>query len=152
MKRKMTISIALMFGLVVLSVLGSDSTSQAQNQDRHGADTGFVTLGPTQILRVTVVNRSKADLNVRFGRIEYSQGTCNGGVCKHLQTNINNEIAAVTLAPTEAASMDISNTSFGVRGVVFLQTNLNNESASVVAQIIDSQTGMVSTGWDVLMF
>jgi len=150
-KRKLTFSIVLVLGLVLLSVLGSDSTSQAQKPDRHVADTGVVTLGPNQILRVTVVNRSKADLNVRFGRMEYSQGTCNGGVC-NLQTNINNEAAsrAVTLAPTEAASMDIPNSSFGVRGVVFLTTNLNNE-VGVVAQIIDSQTGMFSTGWDVLI-
>lgn len=141
MKRKIALSIALAVGLISLSLVSSDPTARAQKPNRSTADSGVMTLGPNQILRITVVNRGKSDSNIRFGRMEYSQGACNGGVCRlTLTSNLNNEV--FTLAPGEAASMDIGNTSFGVRGVTSLQNNLDSD-CSVIAQIIDAQTGAV---------
>jgi hypothetical protein len=141
-----TLSIALAVSVISLSLASSDSTVRAQKQNKVTADTGVVTLGANQILRITVVNRGKADSNVRFGRMEYSQGACNGGVCKH---EILNEqgTAVITLSPGEAASMDFSWNGAGwngVRGVVSMDWYYD----FAVAQVIDAQTGAVVSAWD----
>lgn len=141
MKRSIALTIALAVSVISLSLLSSDSTARAQKQMFGGCSgntTGVVTLGANQILRITVVNRGKADSKVRFGRMEYSQGTCNGSVCKH---SLIEEVGmpVVTLAPGEAASVDIANTSFGVGGTAYL----DYFEDFVVAQIIDGTTGAV---------
>lgn len=139
MKRKMTLTIALALSVVFVSLMSSDSTTQAQQQVRFRADTGIVTLGPNQVLRVTVTAAvDGADfLTVRFRRMQYAQGACNGGVCK-LASVTDLVFDPVTLMPGEAASIDITQGgSDGVRGVV--QSNRRNVQAT--ATIINTVTG-----------
>ena len=138
MKRSIAFTIALAVSLFSLSLLSSDSTARAQKQNKSTWDTGVVTLGPNQLLRITVVNRGKADSGVRFGKTEYSQGACNGGVCK-LEIINEQGTPAITLSPGEAASMDIPNTSFGVRGTAFTA----GDDLWIVMQIVETTTGKV---------
>ena len=138
MKRKIILSIALILSVILVSMISSDSTTLAQQPQRFTADTGVVTLGPNQVLRVTVAT---GDLNgddtasVRLRWIEYTQGVCNsGGVCKHAvasQTTTN----PITLMPGEAASLDLVATTFG-RGIV-----LSRRDVRATAAIINTLTG-----------
>lgn len=138
MKRSIALSIALAVSVLSLALVSSDSTARAQKPNRYRADTGVVSLGTNQMLRITVVNRGKADSNVGFRKMEYTQGTCSGGVCKHVVASSDSS-APVTLAPGEAGSIDIANTSFGVRGVVLS----NSSDVKVTGMIIDTDTGKV---------
>ena len=85
MKRRIILSIALALSIVLVSLMSSDSTVKAQNQIRIVADTSIVTLGPGQVLRI-VAGFDPGPLDgkfISFRQIEYTQGICNGGVCKH---------------------------------------------------------------------
>ncbi len=53
MKRKIILSITFVLSLTILLLTSSDSTAQSPNQFRVIADTGVVSLGPNQILRIT---------------------------------------------------------------------------------------------------
>lgn len=148
MKRRITLSIAFVVSVVLLSLLSSDSTTQAQKPIRFTADTGMVTLGPNQMLRMTVVNRGKADADVRFTKMEYSQGTCNGGVCSHVVASETTS-APMSLAPGEGASTDIlcgndGGLFQGVRGMVVA----NNQDVRVNCLIINTTTGQVDSWCD----
>ena len=135
MKRRITLSIALCLSVVLVLLTSSDSTVKAQQQGRFFAyDTGIVTLGPNQALRVGVVNYRETDFNVRFRRMEYIQTACNGGVCKLAaasQTTTN----PITLMPGEAASLELVATTYG-RGIV-----LSRRDVRVTAAIINTLTG-----------
>jgi hypothetical protein len=142
MKRKITLSIALALSIILVSLTGSDSNVGAQNQTRFAADTGMITLGPNQTLRVAIKSPrdSASGQATGFKRIEYAQqGVCSGGVCKH---EISSQTASgpVTLAPNEALTVDLewsANVS-GSRIVVSSGRDLQ-----VNAMIIDAATGKV---------
>ena len=142
MKRRITLSIALVMSITLLSLMSSNSTAQAQQRMRFRADTGIVALGPNQVLRVTVTAVDGADfLTVRFRRMQYAQGPCNGGVCK-LGSVTDLILDPFGLMADEAAYMDIPQGGFaGVRGVV--QTNRRNVRAT--ATIINTVTGETTT-------
>ena len=146
MKRRITISIALALSVALLSLMSSDSTAKAQPGGlRRIADTGIVTLGPNQILRLTVVGTGFGNNpdNLCFRRVDYGEGTCNAdGVCKHaISSQI--ESAPITLMRGEGASIDFRQCIFplcgGVRGVVLS----NSRNVRVRASIIDNITGKV---------
>jgi len=140
MKRGITLSIALVVSVILLSLMSSDSTVNAEPPERHAWDTGIVTPGDGQILRVTVVGA--LDLNdlylFRVNQRSYTQNVCNGGVCK-LTVASQTVSNPITLMPGEAASMDITPMpgSAGVRAVVVS----NRGNVRVTAAIIDAVTG-----------
>lgn len=140
MKRRIRLSITLALSIVLLALTSSDSRVGAQNQESFFADTGIVTLGPNQILRITLES-STGDILIKFRRFAYAQGMCGGdGICKLTvasQTTSN----PITLAPGEAASTDITPAanSSGVRGVVLS----GSRDIKVNAMIINTVTGQV---------
>src|SRR5687768_13242660 len=138
MKRRISLSIALALSVILLSLMSSDSTVTAQNQMRAVADTGVVTLGPNQILRVAAAAGAlnDDDMRVSFRRIKYAQGACNGdGVCK--QSIVSQSMSApITLAPNESAVVDAADYVIW-RVVVFS----NNRNARVTGAIINVSTG-----------
>ena len=150
MKSKITLKIALVLSITILSLMSSASTTQAQPQLRRIADTGIVTLGPNQILRLTVVGTGFGNNpdNLCFRQVEYGEGTCNSdGVCKHaISSQI--ESAMIPLVQGEGASFDIPRTAFGVRGVVLS----NNRNTRVTAMIINSDTGEVMVTYEIFRF
>ncbi len=137
MKRRITLSFALALSVVLLSLMSSDSTVQAARQ--FTADTGIVSLGANQILRLTVDPTDNTV--VYFRRMVYTQGICNSaGVCRHA---VSSQTTAIWTnqgeIPSEIPSFDISGTgNWGVRGIV-----TSNRRMVVNAQIIDVETGNV---------
>lgn len=147
MKRILTISIAL--SVVLFALMSSDSTASAARPRIFVADTGLVTLGPNQLLRITVAPAAGGDsiptesISFNFTKIRYSQRTCDGGVCKHFVTSQTSP-DPITLAPGEAASMDVlGTTNSSGDGVVLLFSSLPGGAATpqVNALIIDTNTG-----------
>jgi len=143
MKRKITLTIALVLSIVLASLTSSDSTVKAQNQIRRVGDTGVVTLlGPNQVLRLTVaLGDYDGNYSLDFRRTEYSQGTCSSnGVCR-LAVASQTASNPIRLMSGEAASFDIPNTAFGVRGVVLS----NSRNVKVTAIVFDTSTQRVVT-------
>jgi hypothetical protein len=147
MKRGITFSIALVMSIALVSVMRLDSTANASRQQRYVADTGLIPLGPNQLLRITVTPQAGGVVptgsvtftvdNVGYG----TQGTCNGGVCKHF---ISSQTTSdpITLAPGEAVSVDTATGTSGQFTLTFNgQTTLPN--VQVNALIIDTTTGAV---------
>lgn len=147
MYRRIALTIALVLGVLSLSLVSSDSTARAQKPSRFTADTGVVTLGPDQILRITVAlgDTGTPEAKVRFRSMEYTQGTCEGSVCIH-QVASETTSAPVTLTPGGAASVNILGTTFGGnwRGMVLS----NSKDVRVTFLIIDTATGAVVSAWD----
>jgi hypothetical protein len=144
MKRKIILSSALILSLTALLLTGSDSRVAAQNQIKVIADTGMITLGQNQILRVIMKDGSNSVTLENFvvRRIEYSPGACNGGICKHTVAS-QNVSDPIPLRAGEAVSIDFRRCVFpicgGVRGVILS----DSRDVQVNAMIIDTVTGEV---------
>ena len=144
MKRRIALSIALALSVVALSLASSDSTAQAQQQrgTRFMADTGMVTLGPNQVLRLTVTTSFDPDNDrptiIGIGQIDYVQTNCTAGTCKHTPVNPN-PVAERYDVIIDVISKDIPQKpgSSGVRGIVFG----NSQTVRATAMIINTVTG-----------
>ena len=146
MKRKIILSIAFAAGLTILSLTASDSSVAAQSQIKIVADTGMITLGANQVLRVIMKDGSNSITleNYVVRRIEYSQDACGSGICKHTISS-QNATAPIALAPNESLQVDLdwsANVS-GVRIVVLSK----NQSTQATAMIIDGATGEVVSAY-----
>lgn len=141
MTRRMTLALVLALGLLLAPSVALDA--QAQQPPKPVADTGVVTPGTNQLLRITVVAGLRVgDVGVRFRRMEYLDGPCSGdtggaGVCTHTLTS-QTLSAPVMLMPGEAASIDIvNNGNSAVRAMVFS----DNPHVRVNAMIVDMTSG-----------
>jgi hypothetical protein len=142
MRRQITLSIALVVSVVLLSLMSSGATARAQNQLRPVADTGILTLGPNQVLRVTVAAGDldgDTAVSVRIRRMGYIE---EDNLYKIASQTTSDRI---TLMPGEGALMNVtdgmSNTILGVRAVVLS----NSRNVRVTGQIIDTATGQVNS-------
>jgi hypothetical protein len=145
MKRRITLSIALVLSVILVALMSSDSRVGAQNQIRIVADTGLITLGSNQVLRVIMKDGSNSITleNYVFRRIEYSQGACTGGICKH---TISSQTTSdpITPMPGEAISFSVQGNQIGTDGVrIVVLSNSRNVRAN--AMIIDEATGQVES-------
>lgn len=141
MKRKTRSSIALALSLLA-SLVSLPATAQGQQQLRFRADTGFVTLGPAQVLRITVNRDTNQDGNVLvgFSSFDYVQTNCTAGTCKHAPVNPNPVAERYdVIIDFGVISKDISQKpgSSGVRGIVFS----NSRDVRVTATISNTVTG-----------
>jgi len=133
MNRKLRNSVA-----IVLTVMIFILTVQAQQPKRKPiADTGVVTLGPNQILRVVGDWNGDGGGTIQFRQIKYMPNGCSGGVCKQIVAS-DEYFSRVTLMPGEAASFDLAASTYG-RGMVFS----DNPNVHVSAMIIDMTTGNI---------
>ena len=129
-------AVALALSVILLSIASSDSKTQAQQRGKlFQWDTGVVSLGPNQVLRITGDWNGDGDTTVRFREIKYGQGTCNGTVCK-LITISTTTSGPQTLADGEAISLELIATTYG-RGIV----TSNRRNMRVTASIINTTTG-----------
>jgi len=144
MKRGITLSIALVLSIVLVSLMSSDSTANAA-RPQYVADTGMIPLAANQLLRITVA--PEAGLVVPTGSVvftidgnTYAPGTCNGGVCKHF---ISSQTTSdpITLAPGEAVSVDSAP---GHTAQFRLRFGSELPNVQVNALIIDTTTGAVA--------
>jgi hypothetical protein len=116
------------------------STVQAKKQPVFSADTGIITLGPQQVLRIVTDNKDPdSEYTVTFKQMLY-RGIPSGGGSRH---NLVSQTTSdtVTVAPGEGFSIDIgtSESLTLVRAVVAA----NNEGVQVTGQIIDTTTGNI---------
>lgn len=147
MKRRIMLSIALSLSVVLLSLMKSDSTANAQNQNqmRQVADTGAVEIGPGQKIRVTVAAgdiNSGENVRVRFVRTGYTQDCGSGDICK-LTAAAQTTSAPVQLSPGEAVAADgngdavIDGADFAAWRTVVLS---NRRNVKVTGIVFDTST------------
>ena len=138
MTSKFRLAVALVSSVALL-LMTFDSTTRAQPRQRFVADTGVITLGPNQVLRITVgpnIGDNVGNIIVRFGHTNYVPDACNtDGVCKLSGTNVFT--GPMTLMPGEVASHDILPTGAGVRGIVVT----TSQKVRVNAAIVNAVTG-----------
>jgi hypothetical protein len=122
---------------------------QAQAARKLRGDTGIITLGTGQVLRITVNGKDGNDtFRVRFAWRKYMPAACNNeGVCRHtLQSQ--GITAPVNVGANEAASYDVQGTGGGVALTVFVAAGDVNGDA----EIINSATGEVTSSQVVIWF
>ncbi len=139
MKRRIILSIGLVLSIVLVSLMSSDRAVNAEPPQRFVWDTGIVTLGENQFLRVVSVDGELGGglYGVVIKRIEYQQTVCEAGICKQSVASQTTS-PPLTVAPNEAVSIDTPNG--GIRRILILS---NNRSVKVNAMIIDSATGKI---------
>lgn len=127
--------------IILISLISSDSTTKAQQGGGGIFNTGIITLGPNQVLRLTI---AAGDVNgdnnilVRFRQMGYIE---QDNIYKSTYQFTGNPIQ---LAPGEGASIDISQVEFNaVRGIIQVNTGTSSRKPTVIAQIIDAPTGNV---------
>jgi hypothetical protein len=146
MKQKNTILVALVVSALAMS-LGSASKVLAQQQIRPVADSGTVTLGPDQVLRITVASGPGAGPHIIvFRELRYEPATSGNGVTT-LQLVSQNPSSSIQVMPDEAVSVDYRRCMFPVCGGGFVRGMvLSNERRVVVTgSIIDAITGKVTS-------
>jgi hypothetical protein len=147
MKRKIILPIALVLSLTILLLTSSDSSVTAQNQLKIFADTGLITLGPNQELRLSVLSgtpTANGSFNFRVRRTTYAQEACADGVCKQ-SIESQNTSDVMTVLPGEAASISIRRCVSPICGGVYVRGAVLSDSRDVRvnASIIDTVTGEV---------
>jgi len=141
MKRHATLSLLLALSLFV-SLISFPRSGQAQQPRRFRANTGVITLGMGQVLRITISSEGfelKDTARVRFAWMKYMPAGCNTEeVCRHTIQS-QGVTAPVSVGPNEAASFDVQGTGGGVRvGIIVAAGDVNGD-----ALIINSATGEV---------
>ncbi len=140
MKRKITLSIALALSVILVLLTSSDSTVTAQNQIKIVAGTGVITLGPNQVLRLTVNAGAGNDtIKLRFRRQEYIETETTGGIRK-LAVASQDVSDLITLAPGEAVSYNVSELGLGRELGCYVYSD-SNQNLQVNLHIIDTATG-----------
>ena len=144
MKRRITLSIALVLSIATLSLIKSDSMVQAESSRRYVVDSGVIALGANQSLRMTVVRSASAEAEdgpplqhiLQFRQMTYSETACNGSICKQNVASASNS-GVITLPPGESTWATFP--SGIVRGIVLT----NRPDVAVNISIIDSATGEI---------
>lgn len=141
MKIKMTLPRMLAIGILLGLMI---SISPAQPKQRFFADTGIISPGPNETIRITVATGSSNDtITVRFRETDYMKGPCNpDGVCKYTVKS-EKTTSPFMLAPGEGASLDLTcedpfPAAFA-RGMVLS----NSPNLQVTVQLIDTSTGEI---------
>lgn len=127
---------ASLFALIGVALFVSSAAAQPR---QFAADTGVVSLGEGQVLRIWVNAGDGNDLiRFRFTRMLYMQEACSGPVCKHV---ISSQDASDVLVvrPGEAVSIDVQSSPAG--GNVRTTITGIGRGARVTATIIDGATG-----------
>ena len=136
MKRSIASAVTLAISVILLSLVSSDSTTQAQLRGKlFHWDTGIVALGPNQVLRITGDWNGDGDTTVSFRQIKYGQGACNGAVCK-LVVISSTTSGPVTVPAGEGISLDLVATTYGRSTVTS-----NRRDVQMTASIINTLTG-----------
>ena len=150
MKIKLTLSIALALGIVLLSLTYSDWTAGAEPPQRFVFDTGLIKVGTGQLAIVSVAagdfngDGSVDAADYVFRRFEYAEGPCTpDGVCRQaVESQSVSDV--IRLLPGQAASIVVDPsdpTGNTVRAVVVT----NKRSARVTASIVDTVTGRTTS-------
>jgi hypothetical protein len=141
-RNRIVIAIAL---IVLLSVATLAPTISAQQRHRFRADTGLVTLGMGQVLRITLSSEAFEDaaiVRTRFVWMRYGPMNCNPeGVCRQTVQS-QGATAPVIINQSESASYDMQGPG-SVRVEVLADYNANGTVDAADLMIINSATGEV---------
>jgi len=137
MKHKITLAVSMAVCLLA-SMISLPGTARAQQSRKLRADTGVVTLGVNQVLRLTVNGQSGNDaLLVQFAWTKYAPAGCNNdGVCRHTVQS-QGVTTPVTINGAEAASFDMQ----GTGGDVRVSIRVKGAGAIGDEQFINTLTG-----------
>lgn len=145
MKHRITLSIALVLSVVLLSLMRSDSTANAAPPQRYSFATGVLTPATGQTLRVMVGEDGNGATAVRFRWAQYGAPVCSGtpAVCRHM---IDSQGATpVIMSGNDALSFDFN----GDGNAVNIAVESNTRNVRVNAMIIDGATGKIVVAWKV---
>lgn len=120
-------------------------TATAQNVRYYHADSGMVTLGPNELLRITVAPApAPRGPSVPAGTVKFFiQNTyvnCNNGVCIHM-VSAQTSTDTVALGPGQAISYDTTQPPGA--SAVRVNVRLTNPNVIVNMFIIDTTTGHI---------
>jgi hypothetical protein len=130
--------VARVLAVGLMMAAGGAPGAEAQTAPKPVADSGIVSLGAGQLLRITVASGAASDVQVRFRRIDYFQGGCNANVCS-LTAGPQSAPGPVTLRPGEGTSLDIPGGGAGVRGIV----TSDSRGLRVTLHVVDTNTGQI---------
>jgi len=143
--RPLPLSLTLVVSLAIALLTSSRSTVTAQTEMRYRADTGVVTLGQDQILRVTVNGGSGSDaIGVRFRRSRYTQTACADGVCKFAVESQATSPPMIS-APNQSSKLDVMGNQIGTDAAARVEVLSSSPNVQVTVQIIDALTGQVAS-------
>jgi hypothetical protein len=134
---------------LLITLISFPRPAVGQHAHRLRGDTGVVTLGVGQVLRITVNGQDGNDtFRVRFAWTKYAAAGCNtDGVCRHV-VQTQGATAPVNVGANEAASFDVQGTGGNVRVSVFVAAGDVNGDF----QIINTATGEVTSHNVVIWF
>jgi hypothetical protein len=142
MNYRIKVSIALTL-ITLLSAAMLAPTTSAQQRKRFRADTGVVTLGVGQVLRITLSSEAFEDQNVirpRFVWMRYGPLVCNTeGVCRQMVQS-QGATTPVIINQTESASFDLAGPG-SVRVEVLADYNPDGIVDAADVMIINTATG-----------
>lgn len=140
MKRRITLSIALVLSVVLLSLMKSDWSANAAPPQRYSYDTGYLTPGANQFVRITIALGDGPEVGqLRIRRIQATQGSCSEGICSH---GVASETTSppLTLTPGGGFSADMDSDQSGmVRGIVLS----DHKNLQLTVSVVDTETGKV---------
>src|SRR6478736_2460813 len=129
--------------IILLSVATWAPSISAQQRHRFRADTGLVTLGMGQVLRITLSSEAFEDaaiVRTRFVWMRYGPMNCNTeGVCRQTVQS-QGATAPVIINQSESASYDMQGPG-SVRVEVFADYNADGIVDAADLMIINSATG-----------
>jgi len=138
-----TRALAAITVIILLSLSTLAPTASAQQRRRFRADTGVVTLGIGQVLRITLSSEAFEDaaiVRTRFVWMRYGPMNCNTeGVCRQMVQS-QGATAPVIINQSESASYDMQGPG-GVRVEVLADYNANGTVDAADAMIINTATG-----------
>ena len=136
MKRIIALAVALVVSVILLSLASSNSTTHAQLRGKlFHWDTGVVSLGPNQVLRLSGDWNGDGDTTAAFREIKYAKGACDGAACKLIMTSTTTS-GPLTVAAGEGISLELAAGTYG-RGIL----TSNRGDVQVTASIINTTTG-----------
>ena len=138
-----TRALAAITVIILLSLSTLAPTASAQQRRRFRADTGVVTLGIGQVLRITLSSEAFEDaaiVRTRFVWTRYGPMNCNTeGVCRQMVQS-QGATAPVIINQSESASYDMQGPG-SVRVEVLADYNANGTVDAADAMIINTATG-----------
>jgi hypothetical protein len=139
MKRRIAISTAVVLSVILISLVIADYPAEAQNQLRVVADTGIITPGPNQILRVSGDGVDQDDvITFRFRRIGYQAVSEGPGITRYsaISDTITNSITATGVDGITATGVD----GIGIDATRII-VMCNRPNVRVNGALIDAATG-----------
>jgi hypothetical protein len=124
-------------GSALMATFFEGRSVTAAPPERFGYDTGYVTLGEDQFIRITVALGDTGTHEVRFRALQANATGCTGAVCAH-QVVSQSTSQPFSITANSGLSTDLysANPGQGVRGIVIS----SHKELRVTMQIIDSTT------------